>query len=65
MLIDAETKEPPSASLLGVGCDEIVHSLGDMMYANAPYTVILRAMHIHPTVTGLIATLPGEPEPLD
>ncbi len=63
--IDAETKETPSASLLGVGCDEIVHSLVDMMYANAPYTVIRRAMHIHPTVTGLIATLPGELEPLD
>ena len=59
MLIDAETKETPSASLLGVGCDEIVHSLLDIMYANAPYTVIQRAMHIHPTVTGLIATLAG------
>ena len=65
MPIDAETKETPSASLLGVGCDEIVHGLVDMMYANAPYTVIQRAMHIHPTVTELIATLPGELEPLD
>ena len=65
MLIDAETKETPSASLLGVGCDEIVHSLVDMMYANAPYTVIQRAMHIHPTVTELIPTMLGELEPLD
>ncbi len=65
MLIDAETKETPSASLLGVGCDEIVHGLVDMMYANAPYTVIQRAMHIHPTVTELIPTMLGELEPLD
>ena len=65
MLIDAETKDILGASLLGIGCDEIVHSLVDMMYAKAPYTVIQRAMHIHPTVTELIATLPGELEPLD
>ena len=65
MPIDAETKEILGASLLGIGCDEIVHSLVDMMYAKAPYTVIQRAMHIHPTVTELIATLPGELEPLD
>jgi len=65
VLIDTETKETPSASLLGIGCDEIVHSLLDMMYAKAPYTVIQRAMHIHPTVTELIPTLLGELEPLD
>jgi len=65
VLLDAETKQTPSASLLGIGCDEIVHSLLDMMYAKAPYTVIPRAMHIHPTVSEPIATLPGELEPRD
>ena len=65
MLVDAETKEILGASLLGIGCDEIVHSLLDMMYAKAPYTVIQRAMHIHPTVTELIPTMLGELEPLD
>ena len=65
VLVDAETKEILGASLLGIGCDEIVHSLLDMMYAKAPYTVIQRAMHIHPTVTELIPTMLGELEPLD
>jgi hypothetical protein len=35
------------------------------MYADAPYTVIRRAMHIHPTVTELIPTLLGDLKPLE
>ena len=65
VLIDAETEEVFGASLLGIGCDEIVHSLVDMMYAKAPYAVIQRAMHIHPTVTELLPTMLGELEPFD
>ena len=53
----------PSA-LLGIGGDEIVHSLLDVMYAAAPYTVIKRAMHIHPTVTELIPTMLAGLEPI-
>jgi hypothetical protein len=30
------------------------------MYAKAPYTVMQRAMHIHPTVTELLPTMLGE-----
>ena len=30
----------------------------------APYTTILRAMHIHPTVTELIPTVLGSLQPL-
>jgi hypothetical protein len=37
----------------------------DVMYAKAPYTVIQRAMHIHPTVTELIPTMLGELKPLE
>jgi hypothetical protein len=37
----------------------------DVMYAKAPYTVIQRAMHIHPTVTELIPTMFGEIKPLE
>jgi hypothetical protein len=51
--------------LLGIECDEIIHSILDVMYANAPYTVIQRAMHIHPTVTELIPTMLGELKPLE
>ena len=41
-----------------------MHSLLDVMYAGAPYTVIQRAVHIHPTVSELIPTLLGSLEPL-
>ena len=53
------------ASLLGIECDEVIHSILDVMYANAPYTVIQRAMHIHPTVTELIPTMLGELKSLE
>jgi pyruvate/2-oxoglutarate dehydrogenase complex dihydrolipoamide dehydrogenase (E3) component len=65
ILVDGETKEILGASLLGVECDEVIHSILDVMYANAPYTVIQRAMHIHPTITELIPTMLGELEPLE
>lgn len=65
ILVDAETKEILGASLLGIECDEVIHSLLDVMYAKAPYTVIQRAMHIHPTITELIPTLLGDLKPLD
>jgi len=64
VLVDAETRRIIGASLLGIEGDEIVHSLLDAMYAGVPYTVIQRAMHIHPTVTELIPTLLGTLKPL-
>jgi len=30
------------------------------MYAKAPYTVLQRAMHVHPTVAELVPTVLGE-----
>ena len=65
ILIDAESKQILGASILGIGGDEIIHSLLDVMYAGAPYTVIQRAMHIHPTVTELIPTMLGDLQPLN
>jgi pyruvate/2-oxoglutarate dehydrogenase complex dihydrolipoamide dehydrogenase (E3) component len=65
ILVDAETKKFLGASLLGIECDEVIHSILDVMYANAPYTVMQRAMHIHPTVTELIPTMLGELMPLE
>ena len=35
------------------------------MNAKAPYTVLQRSVHIHPTVAELIPTLLGELKPLD
>lgn len=63
--VDAETKEILGAAILGVGGDEIIHSILDVMYAKVPYTVIQRAMHVHPTVSELIPTMLGELEPLE
>ena len=65
ILIDAESERILGAAILGIGDDEVIHSVLDVMYADAPYTVIQRAMHIHPTVTELIPTMLGELEPLN
>lgn len=48
--VDADTKQILGAAILGIGGDEVVQLLLDLMYAKAPYTVIQRSMHIHPTV---------------
>jgi pyruvate/2-oxoglutarate dehydrogenase complex dihydrolipoamide dehydrogenase (E3) component len=65
IVIDADTKAILGATLLGIECDEVIHSVLDVMYAKAPYTVIQRAMHIHPTVSELIPTMLGELKPLE
>jgi len=64
VMVDAESKLILGASLLGVGCDEAIHCLLDVMYAKAPYTTISRAVHIHPTVSELIPTLLQSLQPL-
>jgi pyruvate/2-oxoglutarate dehydrogenase complex dihydrolipoamide dehydrogenase (E3) component len=64
ILVDAESKLILGASLLGVGCDEAVHSLLDVMYARAPYTTVTHAVHIHPTVSELLPTVLEDLKPL-
>ena len=64
VLVDAESKLILGATLLGTEADEAIHCLLDVMYARAPYTVIQRAMHIHPTVSELLPTLLGDLKPL-
>src|SRR5438552_1797996 len=54
--VDPETKQILGAAILGTGGDEVVHVLLDIMYAKAPYTVVQRAMHIHPTVAEFLPT---------
>ncbi len=65
ILVDAESKRILGAAILGIEGDEIIHSILDIMYADAPYTIIQRAVHIHPTVSELIPTTLGELKPLD
>jgi pyruvate/2-oxoglutarate dehydrogenase complex dihydrolipoamide dehydrogenase (E3) component len=64
ILVDAETKLILGAAILGTGGDEAIHCVLDTMYAGAPYTVMQRAVHIHPTVSELIPTMLGELKPL-
>ena len=62
--VDAETKQILGAAILGIGGDEVIHVLLDAMYAKAPYTVIERAMHIHPTVAEYLPFILAKLEPL-
>lgn len=64
-LIDADTNRLLGAVIFGAGGDEIVHSLLDVMYADAPYTAISRAVHVHPTISELIPTMLQDLTPLD
>ena len=64
VVVDAETKQILGAAILGVGGDEAIHGMLDMMSAKAPYTTLQRTMHIHPTVSELIPTMLGEMKPL-
>ncbi|BDB24190.1 mercuric reductase [Cupriavidus sp. TA19] len=57
VVVDADSKLILGAAILGLGGDEVIHTLLDVMYARAPYTTVSRAMHIHPTVSELVPTL--------
>ena len=63
IIVDAETQAILGAAILGVGGDEAVHGVLDTMSAKAPYTTLMRTMHIHPTVSELIPTILGELQP--
>jgi pyruvate/2-oxoglutarate dehydrogenase complex dihydrolipoamide dehydrogenase (E3) component len=65
VLVDRDSKQFLGASILGVGGDEMVHAILDLMYAKAPYTVMQRAVHIHPTVSELLPTMLGDLKPLE
>jgi pyruvate/2-oxoglutarate dehydrogenase complex dihydrolipoamide dehydrogenase (E3) component len=52
-------------AITGTGSDEVIHCVLDLMYAKAPYTVMQRAVHIHPTISELIPTMLGELAPLE
>ncbi|HUL88940.1 MAG TPA: FAD-containing oxidoreductase [Pseudolabrys sp.] len=59
ILVDKASKRILGASFLGLSGDEIVHSILGLMYANAPYTVLQKAVHIHPTVSEYIPVMIG------
>ncbi|MBX7453025.1 FAD-containing oxidoreductase [Mycolicibacterium sp. 3033] len=65
VVVDAETHEILGAAILGVGGDEVIQDILDVMTARLPYTAISRTMHIHPTVSELLPTLLQDLGPLE
>ena len=64
LLVDRDNKQILGASFLGLEGDEVIHCVLDIMYTKASYTVIQRAMHIHPTVSEFIPTMMDKLKPL-
>jgi pyruvate/2-oxoglutarate dehydrogenase complex dihydrolipoamide dehydrogenase (E3) component len=64
IIVDQGSKQILGAAFLGLNGDEVIHCVLDLMYAKAPYTVMQRAVHIHPTVSELVPTMLGELKPL-
>jgi pyruvate/2-oxoglutarate dehydrogenase complex dihydrolipoamide dehydrogenase (E3) component len=63
-VVDAETRKILGAAILGTSGDEAIHGIIDIMNAGMPYTILQRAVPIHPTVSELIPTLLGEMQPI-
>jgi pyruvate/2-oxoglutarate dehydrogenase complex dihydrolipoamide dehydrogenase (E3) component len=63
VIVEAGSQQILGAAILGVGGDEVVHSLVDAMYGRLPYTTVQHGVRIHPTVSELIPTLLGELAP--
>jgi pyruvate/2-oxoglutarate dehydrogenase complex dihydrolipoamide dehydrogenase (E3) component len=64
IVVDARSNLILGASILGVGADEAIHSIIDVMAAKVPYTALKNTVHIHPTVSELIPTVLGELGPI-
>ena len=65
VIVDADTKQILGASILGVGGDEVISGILNIMTAKQPYTIIRDSVQIHPTVSELLPTLLGELKPLE
>jgi len=64
VVVDSETQLILGAAILGPGGDEAIHGILDVMNAGIPYTLLQRAVPIHPTVSELIPTMLGEMKPI-
>jgi pyruvate/2-oxoglutarate dehydrogenase complex dihydrolipoamide dehydrogenase (E3) component len=64
IIVDAHSNLILGASILGVGADEAVHSVIDMMATRSSYMALRNTVHIHPTVAELIPTILGELGPV-
>jgi len=64
VVVDAGSRKILGAAILGAGGDETIHGVIDIMNANVPCDVLQRAVPIHPTVSELSPTLPGDIKPV-
>ena len=64
VLVDAGSQQILGASFFGIEGDEVIHTILELMYAKAPWTVVTRSMPIHPTVSEYLPSLFHALEPL-
>ncbi len=64
VVADANTRQILGAAILGVGGDEAIHGLVDMMNVRATLDAYVWAVPIHPTVSELIPTVLREMKPV-
>jgi pyruvate/2-oxoglutarate dehydrogenase complex dihydrolipoamide dehydrogenase (E3) component len=62
--VDAETRKILGAAILGVGGDEVVHGILNLMNAGVTYDSLQRTVPIHPTVSELIPTMLSDLRPV-
>jgi pyruvate/2-oxoglutarate dehydrogenase complex dihydrolipoamide dehydrogenase (E3) component len=62
--VEEGTKRILGAALLGIGCDEAVHSLIDAVYSKMPAPEFQRHVRIHPNVSELLPTVLESLDPL-
>ncbi len=64
ILVDQQSEQIVGASLLGFGCDEVIHTISNFMATGARYQLLRDALPVHPTVSELLPTLLNKFEPL-
>ena len=62
--VEEGSKRILGAALLGIGCDEAVHSLIDAVYSKMPAPEFQRHVRIHPNVSELLPTVLESLDPL-
>jgi pyruvate/2-oxoglutarate dehydrogenase complex dihydrolipoamide dehydrogenase (E3) component len=62
--VEEGSKRILGAALLGIGCDEAVHSLIDAVYSKLPAPEFQRHVRIHPNVSELLPTVLESLDPL-
>jgi pyruvate/2-oxoglutarate dehydrogenase complex dihydrolipoamide dehydrogenase (E3) component len=64
ILVDAKTGDLVGAAILGIGGDEVVHGIIDVMSSGGNAESLRRTVGIHPTVSELLPTVLGDLKPL-